>query len=345
MTKALIVSLFALFLGVFAEAASQPASSPLVIGHRGASGYRPEHTLESYRLAIKMGADFIEPDLVITKDKVLIARHENEISGTTDVAIKFPDRKTTKEVDGKKIEGWFAEDFTLKEIKTLRAKERLPQRDHNFDGQFEIPTLEEVIALAKKEKVGIYPEMKHPTFFKTQNLDLVPELIKILKKHKLNSMDSKIFVQSFELTALKEIKAAIPVKTIFLLDDPQINAFDTVVEGKPRTYLSYVSSPEAMKELSALVYGIGPYKRYLIPTDANGNLTKPTPILALAHQFGLKVHPYTFRSDKEYLAKEYNGDPKKEYIEFFKLGVDGLFSDFPDTAVAARKEFLNSLQK
>lgn len=341
MAKQLVYGFLALVLGL----PSVWAATPLVIGHRGASGYRPEHTIEAYKLAIKMGADFIEPDLVITKDKVLIARHENEISGTTDVKDKFPTRKTTKEIDGKKIEGWFAEDFTLKEIKTLRAKERLPQRDQSYNGKFEVPTLEEVIQLAKKEKVGIYPEMKHPTFFKTQNLDLVPELIKILKKHKLGHKDAAVFVQSFELSPLMEIRKELTVKTVFLLDDPKVFAYDTVVSGTPKTYLSYVESDAAMKDLASKVSGIGPYKRYLIPTDANGNLTAPTPLVALAHKHGLQVHPYTFRSDKEFLAKEYAGDPLKEYQQFFKLGVDGVFSDFPDTAVAARKEFLTESKK
>ncbi len=275
MLKAFLI----MFVATAAQAATMPSTGPLVLGHRGASGHRPEHTMESYKLAIEMGADFIEPDLVMSKDGVLVVRHENEISGTTDVAEKFPDRKATKEIDGKKITGWFTEDLTLAEIKTLKAKERLPQRNHSYDGKFEIPTFEEVIELAKSAKVGIYPEMKHPTYFKGQKLDQVPELIRLLKKHKLSSKDSKVFVQCFELSPLLEVRKSISVKTVFLLDDPKVLAYDTVVAGAPKSYLSYVETPEALKQLAAQVTGIGPYKRYIIPQDpSTGALLKRTPL-------------------------------------------------------------------
>ena len=319
------------------------AVSPLIIGHRGACGYRPEHTLASYQLAIEMGADYIEPDLVMTKDGILMARHENEISGTTDVALKFPDRKTTKRVDGKEITGWFIEDFTLKEMKTLRANERLEFRDHSYDGKFEVATLEEIINLLKKQKriVGIYPETKHPTYFHSIGLPLEEALIKTLKKYGMNKKTSPVFIQSFELSSLRILKKMSPLPLIYLIDDPELVPFDHFVHGDKRTYLDMLS-PQNLKEISEVANGIGPYKRYLIPEDKDGNLLPPTSLLQDAHAVGLKVHPYTFRKEARYLNKAYQNDAKKEFIQFFELGVDGVFTDFSDLAVAAKKTFLQT---
>src|SRR5215510_14577075 len=190
---------------------------PIVIGHRGASGYRPEHTLGSYELAIAMGADYIEPDLVSTKDHVLVARHENDISGTTDVADhpEFADRRKTKVVDGLSITGWFTEDFTLAELRTLRAKERLPDlRPANavFDKQFQIPTFQEVISLAKREGVGIYPETKHPTYFDRLGLSLEEPLVAALRANGLDRKQAPVFIQSFEVSNLKELNRLTKVK-------------------------------------------------------------------------------------------------------------------------------------
>lgn len=320
-------------------------ATPLVIGHRGASGYRPEHTLEAYQLAIDQGADFIEPDLVMTKDGVLVVRHENEISTTTDVAKKFPDRVVEKTIDGFKVRGWFTEDFTLAEIKTLRAEERLAKRNQSYNGKFVIPTFEEVIQLARKKDVGIYPEMKHPTYFRKLGLSLEPEVIRLLKKYNLHSSTSKVFVQCFEFSPLVTIRKSISAKTIFLLSEPQGHPYDTVDNGKPKTYRSYVDSPKALAELAKAVSGIGPSKRYIVPVGKDGSLQKPTPLVAAAHAAGLQVHPYTFRSDKDFLPKEYGDDPIKEYIQFFEQGVDGVFSDFPDHAVKARDRFLKDKVK
>ncbi len=333
-------------------------AKPLVLGHRGACGYRPEHTLASYQLAIDMGADYIEPDLVSTKDGVLIARHENEISETTDVAVKFPERKTTKTIDGKAITGWFTEDFTLKEIKTLRAKERLPFRDQTFNGQFEIPTFQEVIELAKnqgkklKRTIGLYPETKHPTYFQSIRLSLEEPLAKELKAAGLNKKSSPVFIQSFELGNLKKLKSLTKNKLIFLIDDPEVVPADFQASGDKRTYLQLMT-PEGLKEIKKTVDGIGPYKRYILPTKIvtgkNGEKTEeklsPTPLIKMAHAVGLLVHPYTFRSEEKYLLKEYNKDPQAEYLEFFALGVDGLFTDFADHAVRARETYLKSLTK
>ncbi len=318
---------------------------PLIIGHRGASGHKPEHTLASYQLAIDMKADYIEPDLVMTKDKVLVARHENEISETTDVALKFPERKTTKKIDGKEKVGWFVEDFTLKEIKTLRAKERLSFRNHLEDFKYEIPTFAEILDLVvseskkQKRKIGVYPEMKHPSYFKSIGLPLDQALIKELKAHNLNKKNSQVFIQSFELSSLVEIKKLTPLPLIFLIDDPQEIPYDHVLSNDKRTYLDLMT-PAELKKIKSVVYGIGPHKNYVIPEDANKKLQSPTPLIKVAHDLGLKVHVYTFRSDKEYLNKEYDGNPEKEYHRFFSLGVDGLFSDFPDDAIKARQSFL-----
>lgn len=336
---------FFLSTQVFAE-----FKPPLILGHRGASGHRPEHTLEAYKLAIEMGADYIEPDLVMTKDKVLMARHENEISGTTDVATKFPNRKTTKTVDGETITGWFIEDFTLKEIKTLKAKERLDFRSHAYDGQFEVPTFAEVLELVKKEsadrkrQIGIYPETKHPTYFASIELPLEEALVEDLKKFNLHKAGSPIFIQSFELGNLKKLKKITTLPLIFLIDDPEKIPYDYSVAGLKTTYQELLT-PKNLKELKKTVTGIGPYKRYIIPANDKNERLPATTLIADAHAVGLLVHAYTFRSEERYLLKDYKGDPQNEYLEFFKLGVDGVFSDFTDDAVKAKQTFLKMASK
>lgn len=324
--------------------------SPLIIGHRGASGHKPEHTLASYQLAIDMKADYIEPDLVMTKDKVLVTRHENELSGTTDVAEKFPSRKATKKIDGVDVTGWFSEDLTLKEIKTLRAKERLPARSHAEDFKYEIPTFQEVIDLVKKEskkqkrKIGLYPEMKHPSYFKSIGLPIEKAMVDVLTKNGLNKKDSPVFIQSFEMTSLKEVKKISPLPLVFLLDDPNVIPYDHVLAKDPRTYLQLLN-PDEFKKMKETITAIGPHKNYLIPVDKEGHLQKPTPLLKMAHEAGLQVHPYTFRSDKEFLPKDYEGNPEKEYHRFFELGVDAVFSDFPDDAIKARESFFKNKEE
>jgi glycerophosphoryl diester phosphodiesterase len=318
-----IRGLTTLLLMLFASAAADP--KPLIIGHRGASGHRPEHTLESYRLASEMGADFIEPDLVSTKDGVLVARHENEIGGTTDVAAKFPDRKATKTIDGQSLTGWFTEDFTLAELKTLRAKERLAFRSHEFDGRFEVPTFEEVIALAQKlgrdrgRTLGIYPETKHPSYFRGIGLPLEPKLLAALEQHGWNKKDSPVFIQSFESGNLKDLRKLTPVRLIQLTD---------------------VRSPErltdaGLKAIAEYADGIGPDKSSVIPVNADRTVGPPTDLVQRAHAAGLLVHIYTIRIDKEFLSPSYDGRPELEYQRFAALGVDGMFTDFPDAAVKA----------
>ncbi len=332
------------------EAALSPISgtpAPIVIGHRGACGYRPEHTLASYELAVDLGADYIEPDLVSTSDGVLIARHENEISGTTDVADRFPGRKTRKVVDGAEVEGWFTEDFTLAEIKTLRARERLDFRDQSRNGLYQVPTLREVIELAKRKSaqtgrtIGIYPETKHPTYFRSIGLGLEAPLVAELKAAGWNGPDAPVFIQSFEVQNLKDLKAMTGAPLIFLLDEPEMRPYDFVAVGDPRTYAD-LTRPEELAAIAAFARGIGPWKRLIVGTNPDKTLAAPGSLVADAHAAGLLVHPYTFRDEARFLAPDYHGDPEAEYLQFYSLGVDGVFSDFPDRAAAARKTFLNS---
>lgn len=321
---------------------------PLVIGHRGASGYRPEHTLASYELAIHMGADYIEPDIVSTKDGVLIARHENDISETTDVGNvrKFANRKTTKTIDGREVTGWFTEDFTLAEIKTLRAKERLPFRNHFYDSQFEIPTLQEVIALAKQKSaqtgriIGIYPETKYPTYFKSIHLSLEEPLVAILEANGYTNSEAPVFIQSFEVENLKQLNKITDLPLVQLLDDADKRPYDFVMKGDSRTYAN-LTSPKELAKIAEYAEGLGPYKRLIVPVSEDKRLKPATSLINDAHAVGLKVHTWTFRKEDQYLAPDYNGNPQAEYEQFFKLGIDGVFSDFPDIAVTVRNRMFS----
>ena len=297
-----------------------PASSlPIVIGHRGASGHRPEHTLESYRLAVEMGADYIEPDLVSTSDGVLIARHENEIGGTTDVASKFPDRKRTARIDGQDVTGWFTEDFTLAEIKTLRARERLEFRSHAYDGQFEVPTFDEVIELAQRlggeagRTIGIYPETKHPSYFRSITLPLEEHLLDSLQSHGWNTREAPVFIQSFETENLRALRHRTPVRLILLIDQQT----DPIDDTRLRDIASYAD-------------GVGLNTRLVIPADKDRRLLAPTDLVARAHAAGLLVHVWTLRQEPTFLSPSYKGDFEAEFRQFRDLGVDGIFTDFPD---------------
>src|SRR5262245_48343744 len=314
---------------------------PLVIGHRGAAGYRPEHTIASYEHAIDLGADFIEPDMVSTKDGVLIARHENDISGTTDVADKFPDRRKTKIIDGITITGFFTEDFTLAEIKTLRAKERLAFRNQGWNGVYEVPTLQEVIDLAKRRSregrvIGIYPETKHPTYFRSIGLALEAPLVRILEANGYKGPRAPVFIQSFEVQNLKDLSHMTRLLLVQLLEVRTAQPYDFVVSGNPRTYGSMMT-PAGLAEIAMYAQGIGPNKRNIVPANPDGTLQAPTSLVRDAHGAKLVVHPYTFRDEPVFLAPDYQLDPVKEYLQFYRLGVDGLFSDVADTAVRARK--------
>ena len=296
---------------------------PLVIAHRGASGHRPEHTIEAYTLAVEMGADFIEPDLVSTRDGVLIARHENEIGGTTDVAEKFADRRRSKTIDGRSVTGWFTEDFTVAEIKTLRARERLPFRSHAYDGQFEIPTFDEVIALAQGltrktgRTIGVYPETKHPTYFRTIKLPLEEPLLASLEKRGWNRRDAPVFIQSFEQENLRGLRRKTRVKLVQLISTAAL------LQG------------DGIKKIAEYADGLGAEKRLIVPVNPDGSLGAPTDVISRAHAAGLVVHVWTLRVEKEFLPAGYRGRPEAEFEQFRELGVDGVFTDFPDVAEKA----------
>jgi glycerophosphoryl diester phosphodiesterase len=304
-------------------ASSAPVSTPFVIAHRGASGYRPEHTLEAYRLAIEMGADYIEPDLVSTKDGVLIARHEHEIGATTDVAAKFPDRRRTKAIDGEPIDGWFAEDFTLAEIRTLRARERLASRSHDHDGRYEVPTLDEVIALARRvgserrRAVGIYPETKHPAYFRAIGLPLEEPLLASMTNAGWNHADAPVFIQSFDAGSLRRLRRKTPVRLVQL------------------TRQASLVTAEGVRRIAGYADGLGPEKHLILPLGENGRLGPPTDLVARAHAAGLVVHVWTLRADAGFLPADYRGDAAAEVRRFRDLDVDGLFTDHPDVAVRA----------
>ncbi|MBA2388743.1 MAG: glycerophosphodiester phosphodiesterase [Geodermatophilaceae bacterium] len=327
---------------------AESVASPLVIAHRGASGYRPEHTLAAYELAIRMGADYIEPDLVSTQDGVLVARHENEIGGTTNVADhpEFADRFTTKIVDGQSLTGWFTEDFTLAELKTLRAIERIPDiRPNNtiYDNRFPVPTLQEVIDLATRYRVGIYPETKHPTYFDSIGLSLEEPLVATLRANGLNRPDSAVFIQSFETTNLRQLNKVIDVPLVQLIGGSGA-PYDLVANGSTLTY-DDLATPAGLRRIAVYADGIGPDKNRIVPRDSAGFLLQPTRLVDNAHRVDLLVHPYTFRAENTFLPADFRigtdparyGDIAAEYELFFSLGVDGLFADQPDIAFYARQ--------
>jgi glycerophosphoryl diester phosphodiesterase len=330
------------------------AAQPLVIGHRGAPAYRPEHTLGSYRLAIEMGADYIEPDLVSTKDHQLVARHEPNITDTTDVAQhpEFAGRRTTKTIDGVTQTGWFTDDFTLAELRTLRATERLPLvRPFNtaFNGRYLVPTFQEVIDLARKEHVGIYPETKHPTYFDAEGLSLEEPLVATLRRNGLDRRSSPVFIQSFEVSNLQELNRRIDVPLVQLTGTTGQPA-DFTAKGDPRTYADLTTADSLRRFVSRYADGIGPDKAQIVPGDTGGgHIGAPTSLIRDAHRAGLVVHPYTFRPENTFLAAEFQdgdpaspnfanarGDEPAELALFYRLGVDGLFADNADTAVAVR---------
>lgn len=320
------------------------SSKPIVIAHRGASGERPEHTLAAYELAVEQGADFIEPDLVMTKDGQLVARHENNISDTTDVSSRaeFKDRKTSKVIDGTKHSGWFTEDFTLAELKALRAKERLPllrRGNTKYDGRFEVPTLREVIALAKSASVktgrtiGIYPETKHSSYFASIGLPMEAKLVAELKAAGWDHADAPVFIQSFEVNNLKALKQLTRVKLIQLLD-----ADGGPADNAQPNYAAMIT-PEGLKAIATYATGIGPAKALVVKADGT-----VTPLVADAHAAGLKVHPWTFRAENFFLPSGLraginpagHGRLGEEISRHLAAGVDGFFTDFPYLGVEAR---------
>lgn len=316
---------------------------PLVIAHRGASGLRPEHTLASYDLAIEQGADVIEPDLVPTRDGVLVARHENEIGGTTDVAGRpeFAGRRTSKLIDGTEVTGWFTEDFTLAELKCLRARERLPDlRPANtaYDGRYEVPTFAEIISLARKRSaetgraIGIYPETKHPTYFAQAGLGTDLPLLAALREAGWDSAEAPVLIQSFEVANLRRLAGMTQVRLIQLLD-----AAGGPADGAETSYAAMVS-PEGLQRIAGYAYGIGPNKSQLWDGST------PARLVADAHAARLHVHPWTYRAENQFLAPDFrrgagagqHGELAGEITAALQLGIDGFFTDYPAIGVAAR---------
>lgn len=338
---------------------SSPVERPLIIAHRGACAYRPEHTLASYRLAIALGADYVEPDLVSTRDGILVCRHENEISRTTDVAShpEFGDRLVTKVVDGRAVMGWFTEDFTLAELKKLRATERLPAlRPANcrHNGQHAVPTFDEVLAMVEAESrrrgvvVGVCPELKHPSYFAAWGLPLEPVLLADLRRHHLDRPNAEVLIQSFEPGALRALSIETPVGLVQLINRTGA-PFDLATAGDARGYAE-LTSPSGLREVSTYAAAIGAHKDLVLPRSVDGTVLGPTGLVNDAHAAGLSVHVWTLRNENRFLpvedrngTDEYGcGDGGAEAQRFFEVGVDGVFADAPDTTAAARQRWLAS---
>lgn len=349
---------------------------PLVVGHRGAAGYLPDHTMEGYARAIEMGVDFIEPDLVATKDGVLIARHEPMLGGTTDIATRpeFAARKRKVKVDGVETDDWFAFDLTLAEIRTLRAIQPLKERDQSHNGKYLVPTFQEVIDLAKAESarrgrtIGIYPETKHPTLHAAVGLPLEDRLVEALKAAGWTEKTSPVIIQSFEVGNLKYLRTRTNVRLVQLVDGDDVDKdgkvtlaapfdkpYDFVITGDARSFADLLTR-QGLADIKTYADGVGPWKPYLMsgrqeigadgkPKDLNGDgkiderdrvLLPPTDVVRNAHAVGLFVHTWTFRSEPRRLISNFKEDPGAEYKAFFAIGIDGLFSDFGDHAVKAR---------
>lgn len=360
-------------------------SPPMVAAHRGASGYIPEETIEAYVKAIELGADWIELDLVSTKDGVLIARHDPNLGISTDVAThpEFASRKRTKQVDGETQTGWFSDDFTLAEIKTLGAISTDAQRPQEFNGKYKVPTLQEVIDLAKRKTqetgrtIGIYPETKNPSYFRLLGLPMEDKLLAQLSAAGWNSRGAPVLLQSFEPGSLKYMRSkGSTLRMVQLIDGdsvdlktgaitfgvPSDRPYDWTLAGDKRNF-DVMVTPAGLAEIKTYADGIGPWKRYIVSVkgqvgadgkvidingdgkvnDADATTLEPTTLIADAHKAGLFVHAFTFRNESRRLAANYKGDPKQEYLQFYALGLDGLFTDFTDTALQARDEYLRQV--
>ncbi len=309
-------------LALFACAKRPPAQptyptlsgdASIIIAHRGASGALPEHTLEAYTLAIQQGADFIEPDLVMTKDGVLVARHDRFLSTTTDVSDRpeFADRKRVQETSASERDDWWTEDFTLAEIKTLRARQPYAGRSKAYDDQFEIPTFAEIVDLAIASGIGLYPETKSPSYHAAIGLDMKAPLLDALE-----SVQVPVFIQSFEAQILRDLDPLTEFKLVQL------------ISGDPRALIAGHEPP--LEQVGAYADGVGPYKGLL--------WTEPgvaSDFIERAHAFGLVVHPWTFRDDN---LPEHYDSPEAEMEAYWSIGVDGLFTDFPETAAKLRRD-------
>jgi glycerophosphoryl diester phosphodiesterase len=340
----------------------RPAPAPaaadhLVIGHRGASGYRPEHTLAAYELAVRMGADYIETDVVSTSDGVLVARHEVELSGKTDVAEhpEFAFRRTTRIVDGVPLTGWFVEDFTMAELRTLRAVERNPdlrEESARYDGLYRLATLADVLRLRERltretgRQIGVGIETKHPTYFDGIGLSLEEPLLAALQAAGLDSPEAPVFIESFETGNLRELHAAAPNLHLLLLLRAGGAPYDCVAAGGTCTYAD-LATPDGLAAVAEYADGVGPNKNLVIPRLPDGTLGVASTFVSDAHAAGLVVHAYSF-DDQNRLAPAalWEGAPADDYgsaleeqLRFWAVGVDGLFLDHPDTGVASRALF------
>ena len=372
LSRRLSVVIFGILMTSSTVQANDPQhqSTPIVIGHRGASGYVPEHTLTSYFIAMQDGADYVEPDLVMTKDGVLVARHENEIGGTTDVADhpEFAARRATKVIDGTSITGWFTEDFTLAELKTLRARERIPDTrpgNTRFNGQFEIPTFEEILSLVHgveeqrdtrarqlgkpaPRHIGVYPETKHPTYFAALGLPMEKLLVHTLERYGYKGRHGLAYIQSFEVGNLKALAKMTQLPLVQLIDGTGA-PYDFVAGRDPRTYADMIT-PAGLKEIATYAQAIGPYKLLIIPRTADGKLGEPTSLVADAHAQGLQLHPWTFRAENYFLPSNLlrgtdpgaHGNLESEILPYLRAGIDGFFTDNADVGFKAREEFLHN---
>lgn len=341
--------------GVWPTLSGRP---PVVIAHRGASGYRPEHTLESYALAIELGADYVEPDLVSTRDGHLIARHEPLLDATTDVGsiARYADRKTTRVMDGVPITGFFACDFTLAEIRELRAIQPNPARSKAFDGRFLVPTFEEILELLVREQarrsraIGVYPETKHPAFHRALGLPLEDRMLDVLGRYGLDHAHAAVWLQSFESANLQYMRRRTRLPMAQLIDAKSIRfehglpVFDIPNYDDPRGD----TPPRSLENIAQYAQAVAPWKRIIVPardlvaeasTEEQRETLPPLDFIERAHHAGLEVHTWTFRNEATQLARNYDGDPAQEYAQFFALGIDGVFADFPDTALAVRAAF------
>ena len=329
--------------------------TPTVTAHRGASALRPEHTLEAYRKAIEDGADSVEPDLVATRDGVLVARHENEISGTTNVAglAQFAGRKTSKTIDGVRVSGWFTEDFTLAELKSIRARERIPaNRPGNaaYDDRFAVPTLQEIVDLvvgesaARGRTIGLVPELKHPTYFRSIGLALERRVVDVLEANGYRGRDAAVLIQSFEAGSLRQLRGMTGIRLVQLVGAPGEAPYDAVAAGNGLTYADMIT-PAGLKDVAGYADVVAPYKTIVIPRDAEGELAAPTAFVRAAHAAGLKVHAWTMRPENPFLptgmraapvdSPSRRGDTVSEIRAYLEAGVDGIFTDDPAAGRAA----------
>jgi glycerophosphoryl diester phosphodiesterase len=339
-------------------AVADRVKEPIVIGHRGASALRPEHTLGAYRMAISLGADYIEPDVVATKDRRLVARHDNWLADSTDVEShpEFTDRRRTKIVDGVTRTDWFTEDFTLAELKTLRTEERIPAIRPDsavFNGLEAIPTLDEVLALARKHNVGVYPETKHPTYFDELGLSMEEPLLATLARYGFDSPRDKVFIQSFETANLRDLRRRTRIRLIQLINSSGA-PYDFVAAGDPRTYANLIT-PEGLRWIASYAHGIGPSTTWIVPVDAAGNIGEPTTLVRDAQRLRLAVHTWTVRNENEFLPADFRqGNPSAPNYRqatgdiggwlslLYRLGVDGVFCDDPSAGVSVRARFFKS---